>query len=120
MPAAEARVTQLKAAKTTLETKNRMLEVLVASLTKQLETTLAIVLSLRDAPQGHIPSNPLDLTGLPSQDLSLVRTKLVNLESDILGLKAHSGNLGTVKAFLDIIPNIQSVKDVEAWLTMAF
>ncbi len=45
MPAAEARVTQLEAAKTTLETKNRTLELLVASLTEQLETTLAIVLS---------------------------------------------------------------------------
>jgi hypothetical protein len=120
MPAAEARVTQLEAAKTTLETKNRTLELLVASLTEQLETTLAIVLSLRDAPQGHIPSNPLDLTGSASPDLSTIRTKLANLESDILGLKAHSGNLGTVKAFSDIIPNIQSVKDVEAWLTMAF
>jgi hypothetical protein len=42
--------------------------------------------------------------------LTTLKFRLGNLESNILG----------IKAFLDIIPNIQLDKDVEAWLTMDF
>jgi septal ring factor EnvC (AmiA/AmiB activator) len=62
MPAAEAQIVTLEAAKATLEAKNEALTSSVSSLTEQLETTLGIVLALRDIASGCGPMDPLDLT----------------------------------------------------------
>jgi hypothetical protein len=48
------------------------------------------------------------------------KARLEVVESDLFLLKAETSVLGKIKSFSGIIPNIQSMKDVEAWLMTAF
>jgi hypothetical protein len=92
MPAAaEAWIVTLEAAKATLlEAKNEDLTSSVSSLTEQLETTLGIVIALRDVTPGCDPTNPLNLTSSTCDDLTTLKSRLGNLESNVLGIKAHT------------------------------
>jgi hypothetical protein len=83
MPAAEARIVTLETTKATLEAKNEDLTSSVSSLREQLETTLGIVLSLRDVTPGRDPTNPLDLMSSTHDDLTTLKSRLGNLEFDM-------------------------------------
>jgi hypothetical protein len=89
-------------------------------LSNQLATTLSsIVVTLRNP----APADLVDLTGgalSGREDMAAFKSKLEGLESELLGLKARSSEMGVIKSFSDIIPNIRLVDDVEAWLTSAF
>jgi hypothetical protein len=68
-------------------------------------------------------NNPIDLTGTSSTSQQLysgLMSKLEMLEADLSSIKGQSKSAGLIKSFSGIIPNIQCVKDVEAWLTTAF
>jgi hypothetical protein len=131
-PAAEERVQTLEASRTSLESTNESLRASIVNLeaqstllSDQLASALNIVMSLRNPPQdqANVGTNHVDLTQrsfAARDDVNAFRIRLETLESELLGLKARSSELGMIKSFADIIPNIRSVNDVEAWLTVAF
>jgi hypothetical protein len=131
-PATEERVKTLEASRTALEDTNQSLRASIANLetqsallSSQLAAALNIVMALRNTSSSHSIGDPnhVDLTGgapSPKDEMNSFRLKLEGLEAELLGLKARSSEFGTIKSFSDIIPNIRSVNDVEAWLTMAF
>jgi hypothetical protein len=82
-------------------------------------------MSLRGASSNpsNVGNNHVDLTGgtfEEREEVNAFRIRLEGLKSELLGLKAHSSKLGMIKSFSDIITNIRSVNDVEAWLMAAF
>jgi hypothetical protein len=93
-------------------------------LTDQLGgAALAIVRDVKNGMSSPDSGNHVDLTGniRPSGEaLSSLLSRFEILKANLALVKGQTKSLGTIKAFSGIIPNIQCVKDVEAWLTTAF
>jgi hypothetical protein len=126
---ADQRLKDLEAAKALLENQDETLEHRVDALqakekqlSEQLVATLLLVRDLKSSgsPPPLSAEKHFDLTGDGQESNAAFKARLESVESVLFSLKAETSVLGKIKSFLGIIPNIQSVKDVEAWLTTAF